>query len=120
MAKETTLADKNAHQFPVFIDQPPGGIKGGLIVIHEVWGLNDHTKDIASRLSKEGYFTLAPELLSDTGILEHRAEFQTIQEQLFDPKRSTAVQPNARRTQIHDSGARKQSVRTVDRRVTGW
>ncbi len=42
----------------------------GLIVIHEIWGLNDHIKDICNRFAREGYTTLAPDLLSETGIFE--------------------------------------------------
>lgn len=33
-----------------------------LIVIHEWWGLNDHTKDIAGRFAAEGFVPLAPDL----------------------------------------------------------
>ena len=33
-----------------------------VIVIHEIWGLVDHIKDIASRLAREGYVALAVDL----------------------------------------------------------
>ncbi len=42
----------------------------GLILIHEVWGLGDHIKDVANRFAEEGYAVLAPDLLSETGIIE--------------------------------------------------
>jgi carboxymethylenebutenolidase len=42
----------------------------GVIVIHEVWGLNQHTKDVANRIAALGYTVLAPDLLSHTGITE--------------------------------------------------
>jgi len=32
-----------SKQFPAYVAQPEGDIKGDLIVIHEVWGLVDHT-----------------------------------------------------------------------------
>jgi carboxymethylenebutenolidase len=35
-----------------------------VVVIHEVHGLTDHTKDIADRLAREGYVALAPALFS--------------------------------------------------------
>jgi carboxymethylenebutenolidase len=33
---------------------------GGVLLIHEVFGLNDHIKSIADRLAREGFTTLAP------------------------------------------------------------
>ncbi len=35
-----------------------------IVVIHEVWGLVDHTKDVANRFAREGYVALAPDLFS--------------------------------------------------------
>ncbi len=57
--------------FPGFYACPDGAGKfPGVIVIHEVWGLNDHTKDVANRLKDEGYCVLAPDLISHTGVHE--------------------------------------------------
>jgi carboxymethylenebutenolidase len=39
----------------------------GIVVIHENLGLNDHIRDVARRLTKEGYVALAPDLLSRQG-----------------------------------------------------
>ncbi len=54
--------------FSAYVVQPTGELKGALIVIHEVWGLVDHIKDIANRFAAEGYLVLAPDLLSAIGI----------------------------------------------------
>lgn len=43
----------------------PGDRESGLaavIVIHEIWGLDEHIKDVARRLAAEGYVALAPDL----------------------------------------------------------
>ena len=37
----------------------------GVIVIHEIWGLVDHIKDVASRLAREGYAALAVDLFEE-------------------------------------------------------
>jgi carboxymethylenebutenolidase len=34
----------------------------GVVVVQEAFGLNEHIKDIAARLAREGYVTLAPDL----------------------------------------------------------
>lgn len=43
------------------------GTYPGVIVIHENRGLNDHIRDVARRLAKEGYIALAPDLVSRGG-----------------------------------------------------
>jgi carboxymethylenebutenolidase len=54
--------------YSAYVVQPTGQIKGALIVIHEVWGLVDHIKDVAERFAAQGYLVLAPDLLSAIGI----------------------------------------------------
>jgi carboxymethylenebutenolidase len=41
--------------------------KGGMLVIHENRGLNDHIRSVASRLASDGYAALAIDLLSEEG-----------------------------------------------------
>jgi len=36
----------------------------GVVLVHEIFGLDEHTKDVANRLSAEGYVVLAPHLFS--------------------------------------------------------
>lgn len=46
------------------VDSKP---KPAIVVIHEWWGLNEHIKDIAQRVAREGYVALAPDLYSRAG-----------------------------------------------------
>ncbi|MCU1558221.1 MAG: dienelactone hydrolase family protein [Microbacteriaceae bacterium] len=55
-------------EFPAYIARPDGDPKGGLIVIHEIWGLVDHIMAVADRFAAEGYLVVAPDLLSSVGI----------------------------------------------------
>ncbi len=43
------------------------GKYGGIIVIHENRGLNDHIRDVARRAAKAGYVAIAPDALSAAG-----------------------------------------------------
>jgi carboxymethylenebutenolidase len=52
----------------VYRADPQGEPRGALIVIHEIWGLVDHIKDIADRYAAEGYLVMTPDLLSDAGV----------------------------------------------------
>ena len=48
--------------------EPTGELRGALIVIHEIWGLVDHIKNVADRYAAEGYLVVAPDILSHGGI----------------------------------------------------
>jgi carboxymethylenebutenolidase len=41
--------------------------RGGMLVIHENRGLNDHIRSVAARLARDGYSSLAIDLLSEEG-----------------------------------------------------
>jgi carboxymethylenebutenolidase len=60
--------DTPEGQLNVYGTKPECVAKGGLIVIHEVWGLLDHTKDVADRFAREGYVVAAPDLMTGTSI----------------------------------------------------
>jgi carboxymethylenebutenolidase len=80
--------------FPVYRAEPDGEPKGALIVIHEVWGLTDHIKNVADRFAAEGYLVLAPNLISDVDIERHMTP--DMPKDLFNPKTRNAVQPKLR------------------------
>lgn len=39
----------------------------GVVVIHEIWGLNPHIEDVARRFAVEGFMAIAPDALSSLG-----------------------------------------------------
>jgi carboxymethylenebutenolidase len=79
---------------PAYIAIPEGQPKGGVLVIHEVWGLTDHIKSVADRVAAAGYVALAPDLLSAANI--DLGQLRGMQEGLFDPERRNQVQPQLR------------------------
>lgn len=79
---------------PVYVTKPEGEVKGGLIVIHEVWGLAEHIKNVADRYAEQGFLVYAPDLLSHTGI-EEKVSSQ-LQADLFNPEKRNEVQPKLR------------------------
>ena len=57
-----------AGNVKAYLARPKDGNRlGAVIVIHENRGLNDHIKDVARRLAKDGFAALAPDLLSRAG-----------------------------------------------------
>jgi len=85
----------DGKKFPVYITQPTGPVKGGLIVLEEIWGLRDHIKHIADRFAAEGYLVVSPDLLSEIDITEQMAS--RLQVKLFNPKTRNDAQPQLRK-----------------------
>lgn len=52
----------NGHSAQGYFVKPEGEARGGVVVIQEWWGLNDHIKDVAERVAELGYITIAPDL----------------------------------------------------------
>ena len=53
----------NEHSARGYLVKPEGEARGGVVVIQEWWGLNDHIKDVARRVAELGYIVIAPDLL---------------------------------------------------------
>ena len=45
-----------------YLASPDEGPVPGVVMIHDVWGLADHTRDLAGRLAREGFAVLALDL----------------------------------------------------------
>ena len=45
-----------------YVARPQTDAAGGVILIQEWWGINDHIRDIAGRYATEGYLCVAPDL----------------------------------------------------------
>ncbi len=114
MASILKLASKTGD-FSAYLSTPQGQVKGGVLVIHEVWGLVGHIENIADRFSQAGYIALAPNLLTETR-LEHQlsADLQLL---LFNPATRSAVQPKIRQLMAplrNPEFAKIMLARTID------
>ncbi|SRR6266487_736277 len=65
MAQTLVTFQSGAHQFEGYLARPEGaGPFPGLVIIHEIYGLNENIKDIARRFANEGYVALAVDLFA--------------------------------------------------------
>jgi carboxymethylenebutenolidase len=63
MTQATQLNGTDGKPVPGYLSDPPGGsAKGAVLLIHEWWGLNEHTRDVADRLAREGFTVFAADL----------------------------------------------------------
>ncbi len=65
-----TAIEVRGSELVVHVARPTHGAghRGGLIVIHEAFGLNDHIRDLAGRFAGVGFDVVAPELYSRGGL----------------------------------------------------
>jgi carboxymethylenebutenolidase len=78
-----------------YLANPKSEIKGGIIVIHEVWGLVDHIKQVADRYAEAGLVALAPSLLEFPEF--NSDQIAEMQKDLFNPATRNEVQPVLRK-----------------------
>lgn len=79
---------------PAYHSYPDDGKKHpGLVLIEEIWGVNDHIRSVVDRFAAEGYSVVSPELLPE-GLLSILTP--QLQKDLFDSEKRNEVQPKLR------------------------
>jgi carboxymethylenebutenolidase len=90
-----TMIELPQHDLTAYRADPPGEVRGGIVVIQEIWGLADHIKDVADRFAEQNYIAIAPDLLGHVGLTpEVGAELQQLM--AADEATRTAAQPRMR------------------------
>ncbi len=62
MGESITLIAEDGHRLSAYRAAPKGTPRGGIVVIQEIFGVNDYIKGVCERLAKLGYVALAPDL----------------------------------------------------------
>ena len=57
-----TLGTADGHRLNAFLAMPSSGLKGRLVVIQEVFGVNHHIRSVCEYYAAHGYAALAPSL----------------------------------------------------------
>ena len=61
MGKMITLSAADGHSFGAYEKTPSSGVvRGGLVVVQEIFGLNAHIRRVADGYAEEGYRVIAP------------------------------------------------------------
>lgn len=71
MSETIQLTAPDGATFDVYVARPgrdDAEMVGGLVLIHEIWGLVDHIRDVAERFAEEGWLVAAPDILSHAGV----------------------------------------------------
>ncbi|HXA29782.1 MAG TPA: dienelactone hydrolase family protein [Candidatus Angelobacter sp.] len=60
--------DSDGTPVPAYLARPrDGAVRPGIIVVHDAFGLGEHTRDVTRRFANAGFDALAPDLYSRTG-----------------------------------------------------
>jgi carboxymethylenebutenolidase len=57
-----TLTAVDGHQLSAYRAEPSGPPRGGVVVIHEIFGVNEHIRKVCDGYAADGYVALAPAL----------------------------------------------------------
>ncbi len=60
MGSTITLTAADGHAFEAYLAEPDGDAKAGLVVIQEIFGVNDHMKEVTDDFAKHGYAAICP------------------------------------------------------------
>jgi carboxymethylenebutenolidase len=66
LGKQFTLSASDAHQLGAYRADPAGAPKGGIVIIQEIFGVNQHIRAVCDAFAKEGYAAVAPALFDRT------------------------------------------------------
>jgi carboxymethylenebutenolidase len=66
MAETIRLKASDGHSFDAYIAQPKGRARGGLVVIQEIFGVNQHMRKVADGFAADGYLCVTPALFDRT------------------------------------------------------
>jgi carboxymethylenebutenolidase len=62
MGEFNTLMARDGHEFRTYLAAPRGRARGAIVVIQEIFGVNDHIRAVADGFAAEGYLAIAPSL----------------------------------------------------------
>ena len=60
MGEMIKLKTKDGHELDAYVAEPNGKPRGGIVVVQEIFGVNDHIKRVADQYAAEGCRAIAP------------------------------------------------------------
>jgi carboxymethylenebutenolidase len=62
MGETLTLTAEDGHKFAAYRATPSGAPRGGIVVVQEIFGVNQHIRKLADGFAADGYLAIAPAL----------------------------------------------------------
>ena len=61
-ASTISIPSHDGKAFDAYLSLPPKGTGPGLVIIQEIWGVNEHIRTVADQYALDGYVVLAPDI----------------------------------------------------------
>ena len=62
MGHPIELTATDGHRFQAWRSDPPGKPRAGLVIVQEIFGVNDHMRKVTDGFGFDGYLALCPAL----------------------------------------------------------
>ncbi|XOV81621.1 MAG: dienelactone hydrolase family protein [bacterium] len=62
MGTKITLTTPDNFSLGAYVAEPAGAAKGAVVVIQEIFGVNQHIREVADGYAQAGYWTIAPQI----------------------------------------------------------
>lgn len=62
MSETVNLKASDGHEFGAYVARPQGTPIGGLVVVQEIFGVNQHIRSVADGYARDGFLAVAPAL----------------------------------------------------------
>lgn len=60
MGEQTTVKAADGFELDAWLERPDGDPRGAIVVIQEIFGVNQHIREVAAGFAGEGYIAIAP------------------------------------------------------------
>ena len=62
-----TLMARDGHEFSCYLAKPDGKARGAVVIVQEIFGVNEHIRSVVEQYAAAGYLTIAPALFDRIG-----------------------------------------------------
>ena len=62
MSGVVKLQASDGHELDAYVAEPDGKPWGGLVIVQEIFGVNQHMRSVADRFAEEGFYAVVPAL----------------------------------------------------------
>lgn len=62
MTEWTTVQAEDGHNLDLYVARPTDPPVAGLVVLQEIFGVNEHIRSVANGFAKDGFLAVAPAL----------------------------------------------------------